>query len=104
MQIIVSINQPPASDTNAQTRWQNTVNTCETLIKQKGFATDASHTSGTWLLTSQSMLPILGIVLFHAEENKQTYQLSVMDERFSWKSGPGGFSSASVFGGDNSKK
>ena len=50
------------------------------------------------------MLPILGIVLFHAEENKQTYQLSVMDERFSWKSGPGGFSSASVFGGDNSKK
>lgn len=99
MQIIVSINRPPPHDLAAQEQWQKTVDTCEALLKQKGFADTKTLGPGVWLLSLESELPILGIVLFHAAEDKQSYRLIVVDEHLSWQCGPLGFSHPKAFDG-----
>jgi hypothetical protein len=103
MQIIVSINRPPPNDLAAQTRWQRTVDTCEVLLKQKGFAGSKTLGPGVWLLSLESELPVLGIVLFHAAEDKHSYRLIVVDERFSWQCAPLAFSTPEAFGGGYSR-
>ncbi len=102
MQILVSINQPPANDPAATQRWQATVEKCEAYAKQKQIGGVEPLRQGAWLITSQNQLALLGFVLFHAEEAGHSYQFSVADEVLSWHGGSTAFSSAKDLGGGDS--
>jgi len=88
MKILVAIPKPPDNQPSSVGRWDKAIQTCDIQAGQMGVSDTTKIGEGVWQLTEESQLPMLGLVLAAATNEKFPYRVEFDGKAAAWKHEP----------------